>query len=209
MNKTSESELQKFTDEINNSIENDTYEVTKKVRKLFSTENDSDDDMLKYLHKILDEICPQESKKTGCINIIEKARNNSDFACEILDMYHNLFVDLLYLYKALKIETKLHEYFYLTGLREKGVLEEFDQLRAEKVKRYQRRRKNNVLRETYYKICKDKGMTDAETYRKIIEIENEDRKRPIKPGTNDYHAAMNSLRVWKSRTFSQKKDVTH
>lgn len=209
MNKTSESELLKYTVEIKNSFENDFYKVARRLRKLYSAENDLDDDMLRYRQKILDEICPEQKRKPNSIDILEKARNNPDFACEILDMYHNLFVDLLYLYKALKIETKLHEYFYLTGLREKGVLEEFDQLRAEKVKRYQRRRKNNVLRETYYKICKDKGMTDAETYRKIIEIENKDRKRPIKPGTNDYHAAMNSLRVWKSRTFSQKKDVTH
>ena len=209
MNNVSEAELQKFTDEINNSIENDIYEVTMRLRKLYSTENDLDDDMLKYQHKILDDICPQKSKRTDCINIFEKARNNSDFACEILQMYHSLFIDLLCLYKTLKIESKLQEYFYSTGLREKGVLEEFDQLQAEKKKRYQKRRKNNLLRETYYKICKDRGLTDAETYRKIIEIENEDREKPIKPGTTEYYAAMNSLRVWKSRTFSKKKDVTH
>lgn len=209
MNKTSESELLKYTVEIKNSFENDFYKVARRLRKLYSAENDLDDDMLRYRQKILDEICPEQKRKPNSIDILEKARNNPDFACEILDMYHSVFIDLLCVHKVLKIERKLDEYLNSIGLREKGVMEEIEQLRAEKKRRYQKQRKNNMLRETNFKICKNMGLTDAETYRKIIEIENEDRKRPIKLGTTEYYAAMNSLRVWKSRTFSQKKDVTH
>lgn len=205
MNKTSESELLKYTVEIKNSFENDFYKVARRLRKLYSAENDLDDDMLRYRQKILDEICPEQKRKPNSIDILEKARNNPDFACEILDMYHSVFIDLLCVHKVLKIERKLDEYLNSIGLREKGVMEEFEQLQAEKKRRYQKQRENNMLRETNYKICKNMGFTDAEAYRKIIEIENEDREKPIKLGTTEYYAAMNSLKVWKSRTFSKKK----
>ena len=87
--------------------------------------------------------------------------------------------------------------------------EDLSRLQNEKLSRYANSIKKNADRLEIFKRFKEQGMTDAETYRKIIEIENEDRKRPIKLGTTEYYAAMNSLRVWKSRTFSPKKDVTH
>lgn len=91
----------------------------------------------------------------------------------------------------------------------KQLEEDLSQLQNEKLSRYANSIKKNADRLEIFKRFKEQGLTDAETYRKIIEIENEDRKRPIKLGTTEYYAAMNSLRVWKSRTFSQKKDVTH
>ena len=87
--------------------------------------------------------------------------------------------------------------------------EDLSRLQNEKLSRYANSIKKNADRLEIFKRFKEQGMTDAETYRKIIEIENEDRKRPIKLGTTEYYAAMNSLRVWKSRTFSKKKDVTY
>lgn len=205
MNKTSESELLKYTVEIKNSFENDFYKVARRLRKLYSAENDLDDDMLRYRQKILDEICPEQKRKPNSIDILEKARNNPDFACEILDMYHSVFIDLLCSYYMLKIEHKLEEYSKLTGLREKGVMEEFDQLRAEKRRRYQKRRDDNMLRKMHFNTYKRMGMTDADAYRKIIEIEEPN----LKPGTAPHAAAMNRLKTWKSRTFPQKKHVTH
>ena len=74
--------------------------------------------------------------------------------------------------------------------------EDLSRLQNEKLSRYANSIKRNADRLEIFKRFKEQGMTDAETYRKIIEIENEDRKRPIKLGTTEYYAAMNSLRAY-------------
>ena len=70
-----------------------------------------------------------------------------------------------------------------------------DKLQQEKSARYKMRRQQHDDRKKIYQKCKEQGMTDADTYREIISIEEPN----LKPGTASYISAMNRLRMWKSR----------
>ena len=77
-----------------------------------------------------------------------------------------------------------------------------DKLQQEKSARYKMRRQQYNDRKKIYQKCKEQGMTDADTYREIISIEDPN----LKPGTASYISAMNRLRMWKSR---HKEELQH
>lgn len=75
------------------------------------------------------------------------------------------------------------------------------QLQEEKSNRYHKQRRRQNHRLALFNQCKQQGMTDAAAYREIIRQE----QPSLKPNTAAYLAAMNSLRVWKSRNFHNQK----
>ena len=79
--------------------------------------------------------------------------------------------------------------------------EDLSRLQNEKLSRYANSIKRNADRLEIFKRFKEQGMKDADVYREIIKME----EPKLKPGTASYLAAMNRLKMWKSRTFSKKK----
>ena len=71
----------------------------------------------------------------------------------------------------------------------------FRRQKAEKNRRYEERRLMSDFTMAQFKMWKFSGMSDADAFRQIINFEHPN----LKPGSASYIAAMNRLRVWKSR----------
>lgn len=69
------------------------------------------------------------------------------------------------------------------------------QQKAEKNKRYQKRRLMSEGIMLHFKMWKSFGLTDADAFRRIISYVYPN----LKPGTASHIAAMNRLKMWKSR----------
>lgn len=71
----------------------------------------------------------------------------------------------------------------------------FCRQKAEKNRRYKKRCIISECTMSQFKMWKRLGMSDADAFRQIINFEHPN----LKPGTASHIAAMNRLRMWKSR----------